>query len=144
MAERMLHELSIRAAELSVLMTDDATIRSLNRDFRGRDTPTDVLAFPQEDRDPCDRFHPDTRLLGDVVISVDTAQRQARDLGHVLQQEVCWLLAHGLLHLLGYDHATRPERRRMDEMTARLVDAAGHGAAGAALPGIGQRARRHR
>ena len=144
MANRMLRALSIESAELSVLLTDDASIRSLNRDFRDHDAPTDVLAFSLDSPHAGERWARDARMLGDIVISVDTAQRQARELGHLLHQEVTWLLAHGLLHLLGYDHSTRAERRRMDGMTARLVEAASHEAVADALPDIGQRARRYR
>ena len=142
MADRMLRALSIETAELSVLLTNDGAIRSLNRDFRRQNSPTDVLAFPLEDPTPGLRSAPGTRVLGDVVISIDAAQRQARELGHSLHNEIMWLLAHGLLHLLGYDHGTTADRRRMDEMTGRLVEAATSGAAPSSLPDIGQRARR--
>jgi probable rRNA maturation factor len=144
MADRMLRSLSIETAELSVLLTDDSAIRSLNRDFRRQDSSTDVLAFPLEEAEPGHRSTTETRVLGDVVISLDTAQRQAGELGHSLQHELMWLLAHGLLHLLGYDHETAADRRRMDEMTKRLVEAATGGAAPTSLPDIGQRARRYR
>ena len=108
-------------AELSVLLTDDRGIHRLNRQYRGKDRPTDVLAFELDgsghagDRAPC---------LGDVVISLDTAARQAKAKRLSLLHEVRLLLAHGLLHLLGYDHARPVEKRRMDAMTRRLVAAA--------------------
>ncbi len=140
----MLRALSIETAELSVLLTDDTAIRSLNQHYRRHDAPTDVLAFPLEDADTSHRAAPSTRVLGDIVISIDTAKRQAGELGHLLHQEIMWLLAHGLLHLLGYDHETTADRRRMDEMTERLVEAATFGAAPTSLPDIGQRARQYR
>ncbi|MGQ9631248.1 MAG: rRNA maturation RNase YbeY [bacterium] len=87
-------------AEVSVLLTDDEEIRSLNRRYRGVDRPTDVLAFAMGE---CRSAAPDD-ILGDVVISVDTAQRQAEELGHSLERELEILLIHGILHLLGYDH----------------------------------------
>src|SRR5688572_12775303 len=87
-------------AELSVVFCDDAFIQALNREYRGYDRPTDVLSFPQEPTPA------GTELLGDVVISVETAQRQAREQGHALGHEVAWLLCHGVLHLLGYDDET--------------------------------------
>ena len=106
-------------AELSVLLTNDPFIRSLNREHRAKDRPTDVLAFPL-DAAGTSR----ARLLGDVVISLDTAARQARAKRQDLRQEVRFLLAHGLLHLVGYDHVTAVGKREMDRMTRRLVRAA--------------------
>src|SRR5437868_6791543 len=79
--------------ELSLVFCDDDFIRTLNRDYRGRDRPTDVLSFPQEGE--CGQ-------LGDLVIAVPTAQRQAKAHGHPLAAEIEWLFLHGLLHLLGY------------------------------------------
>lgn len=123
----MLRALALPDAELSVLLTDDAAIHVLNREHRRKDRPTDVLAFPmQEVRAP----RPEPRLpqprgiLGDVVISLDTAERQARARRRPLIEEVRFLLAHGLLHLVGYDHATPGEKRQMTGETRRLVRAA--------------------
>lgn len=110
----MLAFLRLEQAELSVLLCDDATIHELNRDFRGKDRPTDVLAFPMGGA-PAGGDCP--ALLGDVVISVDTARRQAAQRGRPIADEVTFLLAHGLLHLLGYDHRDRPEERRMHALT---------------------------
>lgn len=116
----MLAELGLESAELSVLLTDDAQIQQLNAVHRDKDRPTDVLAFE------LDESEPDVDgLLGDVVISLDTASRQAKTRKRPLLAEVRFLLAHGLLHLCGYDHATRPEKREMDRLTRRLVRAAG-------------------
>jgi probable rRNA maturation factor len=98
--------------ELSVLLTDDSVIQDLNRRYRGVDRPTDVLAFPQEGDE----------LLGDVVISMETAERQAADQGHSLQREVELLLAHGVLHLMGWDDTTRQQRRRMLQRGIEVVD----------------------
>ena len=94
--------------ELSVLFCDDPVIHALNRDYRGVDRPTDVLSFAQETPVP----EPETGSgaepvpLGDVVISLETAGRQARAQGHSVAREVEWLLLHGTLHLLGYDDET--------------------------------------
>ncbi|HKY36158.1 MAG TPA: rRNA maturation RNase YbeY [Polyangiaceae bacterium] len=115
----MLHALELEAVELSLLLTDDAGIRTLNREHRRKDKPTDVLAFPMAEGRP-DRHG----LLGDVVISLETAQRQADARRRSLPEEVRFLLAHGLLHLVGYDHGTRAEKREMVRMTRRLVRAA--------------------
>ena len=116
----MLAELGLPSAELSVLLTDDVQIQRLNAAHRDKDRPTDVLAFE------LDASEPDADgLLGDVVISLDTAARQAKSRQRPLLAEVRFLLAHGLLHLCGYDHGTRPEKREMDRLTRRLVRAAG-------------------
>jgi probable rRNA maturation factor len=124
-AERMLRALDLEEAELSVLLTDDPTIRDLNRAHRGKDKPTDVLAFPLdlEEGPPRRRGRPDEKpaLLGDVVISLDTAARQARSRKRELLAEVRFLLAHGVLHLIGYDHGTPTEKQEMDRLTRRLV-----------------------
>lgn len=127
-ASRMLADLGLRDAELSVLLTDDATIRELNREWRKKDKPTDVLAFPIDERaarEAHDRQSGGRDLvLGDVVISLDTALRQARARKRELFEEVRFLLAHGLLHLIAFDHATPDEKREMSALTRRLVRAA--------------------
>jgi probable rRNA maturation factor len=121
-AQRMLEALALADAELSVLLCDDQTIRALNRRYRRRDRPTDVLAFALGEGRmlpaPC------PIPLGDVVISVPTAARQGRASGRRPLDEVTELLAHGLLHLLGFDHRTRATRRRMQARTDALVGAA--------------------
>jgi probable rRNA maturation factor len=124
--ERMLRFLQREQAELSVLLTDDAYIHILNREHRGKDRPTDVLAFPQEPEDGAAEppGSPAPQLLGDVVISLDTAQRQARSRRRPLLDEVSFLLAHGILHLVGYDHQDDAEEARMNAMTKRLMQAA--------------------
>jgi probable rRNA maturation factor len=100
-----------RELEVTLRLTDDPTIRELNRVYRKRDKPTDVLAFAQREGEG-GGLHPG--LLGDIVISVETAARQAR---RGLERELLFLAAHGLCHLLGYDHATDDEEA---EMNARM------------------------
>jgi probable rRNA maturation factor len=85
-----------RGREFHCLITGDAEIRSLNRQFRGKDAVTDVLSFPSEGNDP----------IGDIAISLGRARAQAREFGHSSEEEVCILLLHGVLHLLGMDHET--------------------------------------
>jgi len=97
-AEALLVAAKLPETELSLVICDDPTIQALNARWRGKDEPTDVLSFPQDDE----------IVLGDLVISVDTALRQARERGHDLRCELRVLLVHGLLHLLGYDHETGP------------------------------------
>ena len=121
-ARRMLDVLGIGTAELSLVLVSDRVMHDLTRDWRGKDRPTDVLAFAQGEEGTA----PDG-LLGDVVISVDTARRQAASLGHSLVVEADRLLVHGLLHLLGYDHERSPaEARRMqrkERAVLRAIDA---------------------
>ena len=108
--EQVLVALAPKAGSLAARLTSDAELRRLNRTFRGKDKPTDVLSFPGERT--ADGYH-----VGDIVISVPTARRQAAEAGHGLQRELQILLLHGLLHCLGYDHETddgameRRERR---------------------------------
>jgi probable rRNA maturation factor len=116
LGDAMLAALELPRAELSVLLTDDREIHRLNRDHRQKDKPTDVLAFAMDESVP-----DPAGILGDVVISLDTAERQARARRRPLIEEVRFLLAHGVLHLVGYDHAEPAEKREMVAMTRRLV-----------------------
>jgi probable rRNA maturation factor len=122
-AERMLRHLEREEHELSILLTDDAFIQTLNETHRGKNRPTDVLAFAQNEGEsmPAPQDH---GLLGDVVISLDTAERQARGRKHSLLDEVSFLLAHGILHLVGYDHQTDAEEAIMNAKTTELVASA--------------------
>jgi probable rRNA maturation factor len=119
-AERLLTELGLADRELSVLLTDDTHMRALNRDHRGKDRPTDVLSFSQLEGEG-GGLHPE--LLGDVVISLSSARRQARARGATLRQELLALLVHGVLHLAGFEHeGVGPARARaMRAEQARLV-----------------------
>lgn len=119
LANRMLVALGLEDAELSILLVDDGQIQELNRIHREMDKPTDVLAFPL-DKEPTQGV---PRLLGDVVISLPTALRQARSRKRTLFPEVRFLLAHGILHLLGFDHGTPKEKRDMDARARKLVRA---------------------
>ncbi|HTV83115.1 MAG TPA: rRNA maturation RNase YbeY [Acidobacteriaceae bacterium] len=94
--------------EVSVLLTGDAEIRRLNREFRRQDRPTDVLSFPVSPHAPEEDLcgAPESGLAGDLAISVETAARQAEEAGHSLFVELQSLLLHGVLHLAGYDHET--------------------------------------
>ena len=123
LADAMLASLELLDSELSVLLTNDEHIRDLNRTYRHKDRPTDVLSFFVDAE--FDRPIPDgPRILGDIVISLDTAARQAVSRRRPLLLEIRWLLAHGLLHLIGFDHATAREKMRMRTWTVRLVRAA--------------------
>ncbi|MGB0680705.1 MAG: rRNA maturation RNase YbeY [Polyangiales bacterium] len=110
-AECMLRALRLSHCELSLLLCDDTRMQELNAQHRGKDRPTDVLAFPLPAQSP----HPqlDAPLLGDIVIALPTARRQAATARIALDRELSMLLAHGLLHLLGCDHRDAQEDRRM-------------------------------
>jgi len=99
--------------EVSILLTDDAYIAQLNSQYRHVEGPTDVLSFSQTEGDDEPMPGMEDNLLGDVVISVETAQRQAAEQANSLESEMDMLLVHGLLHLLGYDHAEPDEERMM-------------------------------
>ncbi len=101
-------------AQLSILIVDDSGIREINRDYLGKDRPTNVISFAMREGEGGD-VQPD--LLGDVVISAETAARDAREAGISFESELYFLLLHGILHLLGYDHerGTAAEARRMEE-----------------------------
>lgn len=116
----MLEALGLPDAELSILLCDDATIREFNRQYRKKNRATDVLAFPMQEG-PGPQTTPG--LLGDVVISLPTASRQAAEHDRAIVHEVTFLLAHGLLHLLGHDHASRREEREMMARTEALMAA---------------------
>ena len=120
-ARAMLRAMGLRRAELSIVLTGDPQIKKLNRTFRKKDKPTDVLSFPMREGEAGDVAG---SLLGDVVISVPTAARQATEKGHGVLYEVTFLLAHGLLHLLGWDHDTASKDRAMTAETLRLCASA--------------------
>lgn len=104
LASETLAALDRAGAGVTLAFVRDDNIRSLNRKFRGKDCATDVLSFPSFDQQAEDPAARDWNL-GDVVISADTALRQARESGHSFEREVGELLIHGVLHLCGYDHA---------------------------------------
>jgi probable rRNA maturation factor len=117
-AEALLAHTDLQQAELSLLLCDDAFIHTLNRDYRGKDRPTDVLAFAQREGEGAD---PDDEILGDVIISIPTAARQAAERGHSTAREVQVLLVHGFLHLLGYDHGDDTEEAEMEAAATKLL-----------------------
>ncbi len=106
-AEKILEYMGIDKAEVSITLTDDRTIQSINKEWRGKNMPTDVLSFPIDEKPPKYRY----RVLGDIVISLPYAKRQSEEIGLSYREEVIRLLIHGILHLLGYDH----ERSKKDE-----------------------------
>jgi probable rRNA maturation factor len=99
-------------AELSVVLADDEFIRNLNNRFRGIDKATDVLSFPQDDE----------LILGDIVISLETAARRAEDEDMSLREEMAFLFIHGLLHLKGFDHTSEEEEKEMFALQERCFE----------------------
>jgi len=127
LAARVLEAEGAHDAEADVLVTDDATVRELNRRYAGEDSATDVLSFSLQEGE--EFAWPDgVQRLGEVIISLPTAERQAREGGLPLEQEVAHLLVHGLLHLLGYDHREPAEERRMRQREDALLRSAGYDA----------------
>lgn len=121
-------------AMVSLLLTDDAGIAQFNREFRNIDSATDVLSFPNiAYKTPADfsgleecaaaHFEPDTGelILGDVIISADKVKKQAKAYGHTEKREFAFLVAHSMLHLLGYDHMTGEEAEKMEEKQERAL-----------------------
>ncbi len=109
-------------SSISVTLVDDAAIQRINAEHRGKDKSTDVLSFPLFDESSTDP-EIDERLLGDIVISIDTARRQAADYDAPLQNEIYRLLIHGLLHVMGHDHMEAEERAEMEAEERRLAAA---------------------
>jgi probable rRNA maturation factor len=111
-ARRILSVSECPDAQLSILVIDDAAIRAINRDYLGKDCPTNVISFAMQEGEGVQND-----LLGDVVISAETAARDAAEAQTSFESELCFLLLHGVLHLLGYDHerGTRAEAKRMEE-----------------------------
>ena len=112
-------------AELSVSFVDDAAIHALNHTHRGIDRPTDVLSFPQFDPDEPLPPPPVPYSLGDIVVSIETTRRQAEEYGHSFERELAFLLTHGLLHLLGFDHETPEDEETMRTRQRELLSALG-------------------
>jgi probable rRNA maturation factor len=117
-----LDALDLTGVELSILLTTDEAIRGLNRAWRKKDSATDVLSFPAGEMPP---GAPGRRPLGDVIISLDTARRQARQHRRALGSELDLYLVHGLLHLIGHDHHRAAEARRMAALEDRLLGTSG-------------------
>jgi rRNA maturation RNase YbeY len=117
--KKVLKDLGCHDGELSVLLTDDQHMAQLNRRFLRREGPTNVLAFPMSNGNALDD---DFGMLGDIVLSVDTAINESKALDEPLEETIYRLLLHGLLHLLGFDHESSPEEaRRMETEQARLL-----------------------
>ena len=122
MGRTFMERLELQGCELSLSLVGDRAIRRLNRTWRKKDKSTDVLSFPAGE---LPRGTPGPRQLGDVVISLDTAKRQAKEYGRPLGTEVARYLVHGLLHLLGHDHERTQEARKMAALEEKLLGESG-------------------
>ena len=110
-------------SELSIILTDDARLHELNLNYLGVDAPTDVLSFPASETDP----ETGARYIGDILISIPRAQTQADAAGHPLEAEVQLLVVHGVLHLIGHDHAEAEEKSSMWKAQAEILERLGLG-----------------
>ena len=115
--------------EVDITIVDDEEIHQLNRDYRNVDRPTDVLSFAldEDDEDEPELLEGQLHLLGDIIISAETATRQAEEFGHGLEREIVYLAVHGLLHLLGYDHMVEEDKvimRAKEEEALRAINLA--------------------
>lgn len=117
-AEKQLH-LS-QTCEISVTFVRSAAIHKINRDYRGIDRPTDVISFAINDSP--DLIDDGEKDLGDLFINVNYARRQAKEYGHSLKREVCFLFTHGLLHCLGYDHMKPEDEKVMFALQEKILD----------------------
>jgi len=109
--------------DLSIVLADDARLHELNRDYLGVDAPTDVLSFPASETDP----ETGSRYIGDIIISVPYAAKGAAKAGHPLESELQLLVVHGVLHLLGNDHAKPREKAKMWKAQTEILESLGLG-----------------
>jgi len=96
--------------EISIAFVNNEKIKELNKRFRNKDEVTDVLSFPMDDE-----------ILGDIIISAERALSQSKDYGHSFKREICYLVTHGILHLLGYDHKIEGEKEEMRKKEERIL-----------------------
>jgi len=120
-AQAALLQQSAPDADLTLVLTGDSQVQALDQEFLGRDTPTDVLSFPSSELDP----ETGRRYLGDIIISVPQAEAQSVAAGHTLEAELSLLVIHGVLHLLGHDHAGAKEKARMWKAQSEVLTSLG-------------------
>ena len=114
-------DFALASADMTIVLTDNAQLHELNREYLGVDAPTDVLSFPASESDP----ETGTPYLGDILISIPRAKQQAEAAGHSVEDEVQLLVVHGTLHLLGHDHAEAAEKDQMWKAQAEVMSALG-------------------
>ena len=116
-------KLSLKNVMFNVIIIDNDSIHKINKEYRGIDRPTDVITFALEDNKKIDT--PEVRILGDIYISYDKVISQAKEYGHSIKRELCFLGVHGLLHLLGYDHMNKKDEEEMFRLQKELLDSYG-------------------
>jgi probable rRNA maturation factor len=114
-------EFALASADMTIVLTDDAQLHELNREYLGVDAPTDVISFPSDEEDP----ETGVAYLGDILISIPRAAQQAQAAGHSVEAEAQLLVVHGTLHLLGHDHAEAAEKARMWQAQAEVMSSLG-------------------
>ncbi|MGM9987896.1 MAG: rRNA maturation RNase YbeY [Bacillaceae bacterium] len=115
-------------AELSITFVDNDRIQEINRDYRNKDVPTDVISFALEEMGEDEMEYEKgevARMLGDIIISIPRAKEQAEEYGHSFERELGFLAVHGFLHLLGYDHMTEEEEKVMFGKQKQILDSYG-------------------
>lgn len=122
-AQALRHQNAPEGADLTIVLTDDAQLHDLNREYLHVDEPTDVLSFPSDQTDP----ETGSRYLGDILISVERAATQAAGAGHSVEAEVQLLVVHGVLHLLGHDHGDPEEKVVMWKAQSEILSGLGLG-----------------
>ena len=121
-AQALLNELGSPEGELSILITDDGNIAAINRDYFNRPWPTNVISFSMMEGEFAD-VNPEAKMLGDIVISMETAEREAVEADMPVEENIVRLLVHGLLHIFGYDHeAPDADAERMARKSEQLME----------------------
>lgn len=118
MTAQMLRQLGWKRGAVNIMLVGDGKMRRMNREYLGHDTTTDVISFSQIEGK---KLKQPITFLGDIVISVPTAKRQAKEYGNSAAYELCFYICHGLLHLMGYDDKTEAERKRMDRKQTQIL-----------------------
>ncbi len=116
----LVKKLDLEKCEFNIIIIDNKEIRKINREYRNIDRETDVISFALEDN--LDIKYDDFRLLGDIYISLDKAYAQAMEYGHSRERELCFLITHGILHLLGYDHMEPEDEKEMFTLQESLLE----------------------
>ena len=106
-------------ASFSIIIVDNEKIHEINKTYRGIDRPTDVISFALEEDE---NYEVKERLLGDIYISIDKVYEQAKEYNHSVKRELFFLVTHGFLHLLGYDHMTEEEEKEMFSLQEKILD----------------------
>ncbi len=116
----LVKKLDLYNCEFNIIITNNEEIRKINREYRNIDKYTDVISFALEDE--MDIKYDNFRLLGDIYISIDRAYQQAMEYGHSRERELCFLITHGILHLLGYDHMEPEQEKEMFALQEELLE----------------------